>query len=280
VGGGQEPRETDEGDQPEGESSPSARAAESVPFAALLGEVPPEIRDVSFATAVRGYDRREVDDYVEHVNRIIAELQVSRSPQAAVKHALDRVGEHTSGVLQRAREVAEELTATALAEVDHVTRRAKVEAEETIENAQMQAHQLRGQSKEEADEILARATTEASERRKRAEDDLRQKQEEAEEHLRALRVEIDAAADRRQQLLDELRRTALQLEEFARGMIAGPVATELDDEDEPGEDPPTQRITRNPKSRSLPGEQVEPTAEHDPAAEDRSSQRPTDRARG
>src|SRR6478736_4719291 len=137
---GQAPRESD-APQPRTDSE----EAQTLPFGALLSQVPEDIRDVSFATAVRGYDRREVDAYVERVNRIIAELEVSRSPQSAVKHALDRVGEQTSGVLQRAREVAEELTATAMAEADHVTRRAKVEAEEAVESAQTQAHQLRGQ---------------------------------------------------------------------------------------------------------------------------------------
>src|SRR5919199_850433 len=65
---------------------------------------PPELRDPTFSSAVRGYDRHEVDRYVERVNGLIAELQISGSPRAAVRHALDRVGEQTSGILQRARE--------------------------------------------------------------------------------------------------------------------------------------------------------------------------------
>ena len=82
---------------------------------------------MSFSTAVRGYDRREVDAYVKRVNALIAELEISRSPESAVKHALDRVGEQTAGVLQRAREAAEQLTATAVAEAEHATRRLKIE---------------------------------------------------------------------------------------------------------------------------------------------------------
>jgi DivIVA domain-containing protein len=155
------------------QQAPSPESAAPSAFGSLLSDVPSDIRDVSFPTVVRGYDRREVDAYVQRVNRVIAELEISRSPQAAVKHALDRVGEQTSGVLQRAREVAEELTSTALAEAEHATRRAKVEAEEMTEQAQMQAHQLRGQSKEEADEIIARARAEAAENLKRAEEQVR-----------------------------------------------------------------------------------------------------------
>jgi hypothetical protein len=61
----------------------------------LPARVPAAIRDVSFPTG-RGYERQAVDAYVNQVNRLIAELEVSRSPQAAVRHALDRVGQPTS----------------------------------------------------------------------------------------------------------------------------------------------------------------------------------------
>jgi DivIVA domain-containing protein len=82
---------------------------------------PKEIRNVSFPGSVRGYDRSAVDAYVTRVNRVIAELQVSSSPRAAVRHALEQVGEQTSGILQRAREAAEEITASARQEAgrDH-----------------------------------------------------------------------------------------------------------------------------------------------------------------
>jgi DivIVA domain-containing protein len=214
----------------------ASEPTEPTAFGSLLSDVPADIRDISFATVVRGYDRREVDAYVERVNRVIAELEISRSPQAAVKHALDRVGEQTSGVLQRAREVAEQLTATALAEADHATRRAKVEAEEMIEKAQMQAHQLRGQSKEEADEIIARARTEAAENVKRAEEQVRTLQDGAEGRLRALQADIQASADARRKVLDELRRTAAELDEFASGAINGSTSGETH---EPADSAPT-----------------------------------------
>lgn len=219
--------------------APDSEPTEQLPVVPLLSEVPADIRDVSFPSAVRGYDRREVDGYVERVNRVIAELEISRSPQSAVKHALDRVGEQTSGVLQRAREVAEELTATALAEAEHATRRAKVEAEEILEKSQMEAHQRRGQSKEEAEEIVARARAEAAESLERTEEQVRTLQEGAEGRLRALQVDIQAATGARRKVLDELRRTAGELDEFASGAINRP-------QPEEGEttrlEPPTERI--------------------------------------
>ncbi len=183
----------------------------------LRGGVPAELRDVSFATAVRGYDRREVDVYVERVNQAIAELEVSRSPQAAVRHALDRVGQQTSSVLQRAREVAEELAATALAEAEQTTGRARDEADATVEDARMQAHKLRAQSKEQADEILAQARAEAKERLQRSEEQLKALQDQAEVRLHELEVKTDGASDALRRVLEDLHRTAVELEKVASG---------------------------------------------------------------
>jgi DivIVA domain-containing protein len=252
VVSGQDPRASKSSGERQGPSSESAKPAA---FGSLLSDVPSDIRDVSFPTVVRGYDRREVDAYVERVNRVIAELEISRSPQAAVKHALDRVGEQTSGVLQRAREVAEELTSTALAEADHATRRAKVEAEEMIENARMQAHQVRGQSKEEAEEIIARARAEAAESLKRAEEQVRTLQDGAEGRLRALQADIQASADARRKVLDELRRTAAELDEFASGAINSFRGGERH-ETQP--EPPTETIPPKTEPRPSQGEKADP----------------------
>jgi DivIVA domain-containing protein len=250
VGGGREPEPSkNEADEPPAETS---EATEPMVFGSLLGQVPADIRDVSFAGAVRGYDKREVDAYVERVNRIIAELEVSRSPQSAVKHALDRVGEQTSGVLQRAREVAEDLTGTALAEADHATRRAKVEAEEMVEKARMQAHQHRGEAKDQADEILGGARAEAAKTLEEGEENLQRREQEAQKRLRALREEIEAAEQARMRLLDELRRTAAELEDLAGAMVdRGPAEAS---------DSPTEKIPKSADARRSRGDA--PTEAH------------------
>src|SRR5919109_5691718 len=87
-----------------------------------------DFRNVSFPGSVRGYDRAAVDAYVEQVNAAIAELEVRSSPRAAVRHALEQVGEQTSGILQRAREAADEITTSARHEAEETTARAKAEA--------------------------------------------------------------------------------------------------------------------------------------------------------
>jgi DivIVA domain-containing protein len=218
-------------DEAREEAGELGREADLGPAGGLGGSLataPTEIRDVAFATSVRGYHRGQVDSYVERVNRVIAELEVGHSPQSAVKHALDRVGEQTAGVLQRAREVAEELTTTALAESEHATRRAKVEAEELIGKAQDLAERLQEDSSRDAEEMVALARERAQESVKQAEERVRLAEEQAQARLRVLQQEIQAATEARRELLEELRATAVELEEFAGGALArhtaGPAA--------------------------------------------------------
>src|SRR3954465_15525287 len=89
------------------------------------------IRDVSFPIVMRGYDRAAVDAYVTRVNRIIAELQVSRSPQSAIRHALDQGSDETRGILERAPEAA-----------DDITKRSHVEGAERLDRAEQEARAL------------------------------------------------------------------------------------------------------------------------------------------
>jgi DivIVA domain-containing protein len=123
-----------------------------------------EVRNPSFPGSVRGYDRAAVDAYVKRVNRVIAELEVRSSPRAAVRHALEQVGEQTSGILQRAREAADEITTSARHEAEETTARAKAEAGEIVVNASTEADRVRAEAghvvakaKAEADDVLAEA---------------------------------------------------------------------------------------------------------------------------
>jgi DivIVA domain-containing protein len=102
------------------------------------------VRDVSFPVALRGYDRDAVDAYVRDVNRIIAELQVGRSPQSAIRHALDQVSEETRGILERAHETADEITARSRAQADDRLQWAEREAREAIASATQRVHELEG----------------------------------------------------------------------------------------------------------------------------------------
>lgn len=205
---------------------------------------PNEIRDVSFPSSVRGYDRSAVDAYVRRVNRVIAELQVASSPRAAVRHALEQVGEQTSTILQRARETAEEITASALQEAEETTARAKaeaaeivlnastesdrvlaearaeaerskIEAEDLVSTATAEAEQMRTSAKTEADEIVGKARAEGEKTLARTREEAAAVREEAEARLRELHADIATTWKERRELLDDVRAIAARLEEEA-----------------------------------------------------------------
>jgi DivIVA domain-containing protein len=101
-----------------------------------------EIRSISFPIGLRGYDRDAVDAYVERVNRLIAELEISRSPESAVKHAVAQVSEETRGILERAHETAEDITARSRSKADDRIQEAEREAAQIREEAERRVHEL------------------------------------------------------------------------------------------------------------------------------------------
>ena len=139
--------------------------------------VPAEIRNVSFPVSARGYDRRSVDVYVIRINRLIAELEATRSPEAAVRHALEEAKEQTDGIVHQAREMAAEITGRAWKEAEEITARAKAEAADIVVNADSEADRSGAaadayvaRAADEAKEIPAGSENEAAERFQRSED--------------------------------------------------------------------------------------------------------------
>ncbi len=109
-----------------------------------LPDDPLAVIDAHFPTSLRGYDRLAVDEYVQHTRQLVAELQATRSPEAAVRRALERVGEQISGVLQRAHETAEQITA-----------QSRVEAEDRLEQARVEADQIAGAAEQRVRDLDA-----------------------------------------------------------------------------------------------------------------------------
>jgi cell division septum initiation protein DivIVA len=111
------------------------------PLEALPSD-PLAIVDADFPTALRGYDRVAVDEYVRQTRRLVAELQATRSPEAAVRRALERVGEQISGILQRAHETAEQITAQSRSEAEDRLQQARIEAAQVAEDAEERVKDL------------------------------------------------------------------------------------------------------------------------------------------
>ena len=125
--------------EPYGEELDQATAAgETVP--------PPEPPRKRFPTALHGYDRDAVEDYIdglEHeIGQMAARLSAQRSPTAAIEAELSRVGEETSAILRVAHEQAAEITRRARVEADRCVQDAAANAVAMTEDAKRKLRQL------------------------------------------------------------------------------------------------------------------------------------------
>jgi DivIVA domain-containing protein len=204
----------------------------------LRAHVPAEIRNVSFPVSVRGYDRGAVDAYIRQVNRIVAELEVSRSPQAAVRHAVDRVAEQTKAILQQARESAESITDTAREEAAEIKATAKAEAAKLVVGASTEADRLGAEAEQvvaraqaEAEQTIAHAQAEAAEHLRRSEEEIQALQEQADARLRELEADTEAVRKERRGLLGDMHGMADHLQE-----VASAAATRFSTTVAPGEE--------------------------------------------
>jgi DivIVA domain-containing protein len=169
-----------------------------------------DARAVKFPAAVRGYDRAAVDRYVKEVNRLLAELEISASPEAAVRHALDEVSEETRELLQRAQQTAEEITMRSRAKADDRLQQAEHEAQELREAAQHEAEQTREAAKREAQQLRENAQREAAELRATATREVTELSDAAARESHQLRAEAEREAE-------ELRTTARRETDEMRG---------------------------------------------------------------
>ena len=114
----------------------------TAPLATLPDDPVPAVAHVEFPMALRGYDRLAVDAYVHKTSQLVAELQTTRSPEAAVRRALERVGEEVSGILQRAHDTAERITSQSRSEAEDRLETARQEAAQIVQRAEERLHEL------------------------------------------------------------------------------------------------------------------------------------------
>jgi cell division septum initiation protein DivIVA len=155
-----------------------------------------EARAVTFPAAVRGYERRAVDRYVQDVNRLIAELEISSSSESAVRHALAEVSEETREILQRAHETADEVVLRARAKAADALQEAEREAQEVRNAAQREAIDRREAAEHEAEELLTSARREVAELREAAAREATELRETAGRESEKVRATAEAEAGR------------------------------------------------------------------------------------
>jgi DivIVA domain-containing protein len=114
----------------------------TAPLSTLPDDAVPVVAHVDFPIVLRGYDRDSVDDYVQRTSQLVAELQATRSPEAAVRRALERVGEEVSGILQRAHDTAGRVTAQSRSEAEDRLEAARQEAAQIVQRAEDRLREL------------------------------------------------------------------------------------------------------------------------------------------
>jgi vacuolar-type H+-ATPase subunit H len=114
----------------------------TAPLATLPDDPVPVVADPGFPVVLRGYDRESVDAYVRKTSQLVAELQATRSPEAAVRRALERVGAEVSGILQRAHDTASTITAQSRSEAEDRLEAARHEAAQIVTRAEERVREL------------------------------------------------------------------------------------------------------------------------------------------
>ena len=130
------------------------------PSAASPG-APELVREPNFPLAVRGYDRRAVDEHIAALTQLVEELEGRQLHENVVQRALDQVGEETASILQRAHETADEITA-----------RSRAQAEGRIQGAERDAELIRVEADKYAERVRI-DTQHLWEERQRLIDDIR-----------------------------------------------------------------------------------------------------------
>jgi DivIVA domain-containing protein len=171
----------------------------------------PDVTGVEFSSSRRGYDRIEVDQYVERVSRIVVELEAMRSPDAVIERALADVGEETSAILRRARKAAEEIIADAESHAEGRTANAENQARAQREDADRYSARV----KADGEQALAEGRAQAEEIAAQATADARRVRDDADHYREQVSSHIDQLARDRHRLIEDLRKLADQFHRTA-----------------------------------------------------------------
>jgi DivIVA domain-containing protein len=143
------------------------------------------IRSATFTLARRGYDRREVDNYLSKLADWLEGGGADQVHSDSIRHELERIGQKTSSVLTAAQEAAESMRGEAERQARQITEDARAHVESTRAAADDYAKKVR----DEAQSIAGKAKAEA-------EAEAREVRQEADDHAKRVRSEADADADR------------------------------------------------------------------------------------
>jgi DivIVA domain-containing protein len=164
------------------------------------------IRTATFTLTRRGYDKREVEQFL---NKIADWLETGGGDQARadiVRRELERVGQRTAGILATAEDSAEQIRADARDDAEETTAQARAAAAKAKQAADEYAAKVRGQADE-----YAQTSNEAAQAK------ARRIVEEGVARRRDLETVISDLVARRDQVIGEANRLSSELREVAEG---------------------------------------------------------------
>lgn len=185
--------------------------------------LPNLMREDSFGIVMRGYDRRQVDDFVtrsrnqirdleerlartlDEAQQLRRELTDAKEQLAAGKPAHEEVSERLATILRLAEEEADQKRAAAEETVAQIRKEAEEDAQRILGEARELAERTVASAREQAEGIITSA-------RQKAEEDMAAARQEAEQTLTSSREEADhtlsSAKERAERLLTDAEQRA------------------------------------------------------------------------
>lgn len=174
------------------------------------------IRSATFPVARRGYEKREVDRFLNSLADWLETGGADQTRAELVRRDLERIGEQTGKVLTDAHDAGEQIRAEAEREAGAIIEQAETQAEQM----RAAAGQARDRAEDEAQETLERANSEA----KRIVDQAIQRRGDIEAVISDLEARRDAVVADLQQLSGEIAGAATQHQPAGSEGAAGPPA--------------------------------------------------------
>jgi DivIVA domain-containing protein len=144
------------------------------------------IRSATFSLARRGYDRREVDNYLSKLADWLEGGGADQVHSDTIANELERVGRRVAKILRSAEDTAKTLRAEAEQEARDMTEDARIQ----VESAKVAAEEYARKARDQAQVFAART-------REEAESDSRRTREAADQHAEKVRGEADTYATER-----------------------------------------------------------------------------------
>jgi hypothetical protein len=216
------------------------------------------LREANFPMVVRGYHRQTVDLFLAELLELVEGLESRQTREGVVQKALGELGEETAGILQRAHETADDITA-----------RSRAQADARLQRAEREAEILRRDADDYAEQVIA-DTRQLWEERQRLIEDIRQLADEvlgtADDAIERLKLpeqigsaepvegDPETAALAPEAAPEPFAEDPEPTEPFRLGAVA----------DEPEDDPPPEDHGHTVELEALPGGSEEPPQrEHD-----------------